>query len=412
MHIDLNSCFATIEQQSRPRLRRKPVAVVNRLVENTAIITASYEAKDRGVRVGMKYREAKRICPDLVALDSDPAKYRYVYHQLVRIMSEYSPSVTMKSIDEGVIDFSDAPIYMKDRNLEDIGYEIKRRLLNEIGNYMRCNIGIGTNRFWAKMAAGLHKPDGLDIVSHRNYKEVLRSLSLCDLTGIAHRNENRLNAVGIFTPMQMYEASASALHVAFHSIDGEKWYKRLRGWEVDDYVSDVKTCGRQYVLEQRDMPKEYIAARFHNLTEAIGRKLRSQKKAARGVGIYARLADSSSQTTAGNGRWGRSGNYWHRKYLAPLPMFSDAALWHVVEELFRQIPSGDIREIGVHCYSLQDGIGDQLSLFGDEMARSLRITNVIDEINQRYGERSIHVASTLNTEMIHTKIPFGSTRYL
>ena len=122
----------------------------------------------------------------------------------------------------------------------------------------------------------------------------------------------RLNAVGIFTPLQMYESSPEALHAAFHSINGEKWYQRLHGWEVDDLISDVKTCGRQYVLEERNMPRQQIAARLHNLVEAVGQKLRSQRKSARGVGIYVRMAGagSSSKLSSNNGRWGRAGNYW------------------------------------------------------------------------------------------------------
>ncbi|MGB2787544.1 MAG: hypothetical protein WBB94_04140, partial [Candidatus Saccharimonadaceae bacterium] len=103
MHIDLNSCFATIEQQSRPILRGRPVAILNRRSEHTSIITASYEAKAMGIGLGMSYREAKRLCPGLVGLESDPSKYRYVYHKLLGIMNDYSAHVRMKSIDEGVI---------------------------------------------------------------------------------------------------------------------------------------------------------------------------------------------------------------------------------------------------------------------------------------------------------------------
>lgn len=105
MHIDLNSCFATVEQQARPLLRGKPVPIVNRRTDKTAIVTASYEAKAKGVKVGMKLREARALCPGVVALESDPPKYRYIYHRLLDIMNEYSARVTMKSIDEGVIDF-------------------------------------------------------------------------------------------------------------------------------------------------------------------------------------------------------------------------------------------------------------------------------------------------------------------
>ena len=98
MHIDLNSCFATVEQQSRPLLRGKPVAIVNRRTEHTAIVTASYEAKWQGIGVGMKLTTARLLCPDLVALETDPPKYRYVYRKLMAILEDYSPMVRMKSV--------------------------------------------------------------------------------------------------------------------------------------------------------------------------------------------------------------------------------------------------------------------------------------------------------------------------
>ncbi|RKW01411.1 MAG: DNA polymerase IV, partial [Candidatus Saccharimonas sp.] len=97
MHIDLNSCFATIEQQSRPLLRHRPVVIVNRRNQHATIVTASYEAKARGVHTGMRLPAARLLCPDIVPLESDPPKYRYVYHRLATILSDYSPSATMKS---------------------------------------------------------------------------------------------------------------------------------------------------------------------------------------------------------------------------------------------------------------------------------------------------------------------------
>lgn len=413
MHIDLNSCFATVEQQARPMLRGRPVAIANRRTEQTTIVTASYEAKALGVKLGMKVYEAKRLCPALVVLESDPPKYRYVYHKLMDIMSDYSPQIRMKSIDEGVIDFACSSAAIRDRDLVEVGYEIKQRLRDEVGCAMRCNIGIAPNRFLAKMAAGLHKPDGLDVITHENLRDVMAGLELQDLTGIAARNERRLNAIGIYTPLEMLDATPEALHEAFHSICGEQWYQRLRGWEVDDSDAALKSCGRQYVLEARDLPHELVMQRLHHLVESVGAKLRSQGKSARGVGVYARYHVSERELGESNGRWGRKGNYWHEKALAPLPFYSDYAIWRVTEQLFRHAPPGDIREIGVHCYHLHDDCGDQLSLFGDELAREQQMTWAVDEINGRYGARTIHSADTLGTDWyVKQKIPFGSTRYL
>jgi DNA polymerase-4 len=399
MHIDLNSCFASIEQQSRPLLRGRPVAIVNRATEHTALVTASYEAKALGVQPLMRLRDARRLAPHLVAIESDPPKYRYVYRKLLSIMQDYSAHVTMKSIDEGIIDFHQAPQAVRDRGLEAIGHEIKQRLRDEVGIAMRCNVGIAPNRFLAKTAAGLHKPDGLDVITPANLRAVFASLQLTKLNGIASRNEARLNAVGIYTPLDFLAASEETLRkVVFKSIDGTKWYKRLRGWEVDDITSRVGRVGRQYVLERFDLTHDEVLQRLHHLSESVGWRMRKQGLAARGVYVYAKTADRK---------------YWHACRIASLPFYSNAAIYETARQLFLRAPS-DIHEIGIHCYELVPmGSDDQISLFADTLAQESAIVEATDSINERYGERTIVSADTINTGIyVSQKIPFGSTRYL
>ncbi|MFZ2126094.1 MAG: hypothetical protein WAV04_01120 [Candidatus Microsaccharimonas sp.] len=398
MHIDLNSCFATVEQQARPMLRGKPVGIANRRSDKTALVTASYEAKKMGVKVGMKVRDAKILCPDLVVLESDPSKYRYVYHRLLDIMKDYSAHVTMKSIDEGVIDFHNTTAAVQGRDLVEIGMEIKQRLKDEIGIWMRCNIGIATNRFLAKTAAGLHKPDGLDVITSQNIRQVLGELKLTDLTGIAHRNEARLNSVGIMTPLQFLDTDSTTLHrIVFKSVVGDWWYKRLRGWEVDDVATDIKRVGRQYVLESFDLSYEQIVQRLHHLCESVGSRLRSQDKAARGIYVYAKTLEHG---------------YWHSSSLSILPFSSDQTIFAQAKQLFDKAPDG-LKEIGIHCYELEPIEDPQISLFHDQIVREQQVTSAIDDINKRYGDRTIHSADTLGTGIyVQAKIPFGSTRYL
>ncbi|MFZ3009510.1 MAG: hypothetical protein WA030_00620 [Candidatus Microsaccharimonas sp.] len=398
MHIDLNSCFATVEQQARPMLRGKPVAIVNRQTDTTAIITASYEAKALGVKVGMKLRDAKILCPDIIGLESDPSKYRYVYHRLLDIMKDYSAHVTMKSIDEGVIDFHNTTADIQGRDLVDIGMEIKQRLKDEIGVWMRCNIGIATNRFLAKTAASLHKPDGLDVITPQNIREVLSTLKLTDLTGIAHRNERRLNSVGIMTPTDFLNTDPTTLQkVVFKSVVGDWWHKRLRGWEVDDVATDIKRVGRQYVLERFDLSYDEILKRLHHLCESVGSRIRSQNKSARGIYVYAKTRDRG---------------YWHSSSLSGLPFCSDQTIYMQARRLFEKAPN-QLKEIGIHCYELEDISDHQLSLFNDQIVHERQVTDAIDDINKRYGERMIHSADTLGTGIyVKQKIPFGSMRYL
>jgi DNA polymerase IV len=404
MHIDLNSCFATVEQQARVRLRNRPVAVVNRRTDMTMIVTCSYEAKAAGVKLGMRLRDARKLCPGLIGVESDPPKYRYVYHKLLDIMNDYSAHVTMKSIDEGVIDFGQAPVAIVDRGLEEIGREIKHRLRTEIGKAMRCNVGIATNRFLAKTAASLDKPDGMDVITHENLREVYASMKLTEITGIAERNEKRLNAVGIMTPLQFLDATPQQLHdMVFHSINGEYWHQRLRGWEVDDVTSEVKRVGRQYVLDGFNLSFDEILQRLHHLCESVGQRMRKQGLVARGVYVGTRTFGMTGD---------KRRNYWHAMHVSQTPFFSDQTIYTIAKQLFVNAPP-DIRDINVHCYLLERGERSQMSLFADEIARDRSVANAIDEINDRYGEHTVHSADTLKTgPFVKTKIPFGSTRYL
>jgi DNA polymerase-4 len=236
------------------------------------------------------------------------------------------------------------------------------------------------------------------MITPDNLRGILATLTLQDLTGIARRNEHRLNAVGIYTPLDLFDADIPTLRLAFGGVVGEWWYRRLRGWEVDDVDYDLKSCGRQYVLERPDLSRREIVQRLHHLTESVGVKLRSQGKVARGVHVVVRTYERTT---------------WQAHDLAPLPFFSDAAVWAITKRLFLGAPAKRIRFISITCTHLSDDESNQLSLFGDELARTRALTSVIDDINTRYGERTVHTADTLGTGIyVKAKIPFGSTRYL
>ncbi len=308
-------------------------------------------------------------------------------------MKSYSPSVVMKSIDEGVMDFHEVRL---DWELIDIGYEIKKRLSSEIGEAVRCNVGIGTNRFLAKVAAGLHKPDGLDVIEKGSLREILAGLELTDLAGIAGGYEKRLKAVGVDTPVKLLDSSEEALQVALKSqVVGRQWYLRIRGYEVDNREFGVKTIGRQFVLDRKDLTKQEVLARFYNLCESLGERLRGRKLVARGVRVDIRGVNS-----------------WHKSYLSPLPFFSNLAIYKLAERLLEFSPYG-ARQIGVRLYCLDRDTNMQLSIFGDELMKEVKLAEAIDKVNQRFGDRTLHSASTLNTNLwIVNKVPFGSTKYL
>ncbi|MBO4855368.1 hypothetical protein J5500_03130, partial [Candidatus Saccharibacteria bacterium] len=383
LYIDLNSCFATIEQQSRPMLRGRPVAITNRITPNACIIAASYEAKALGVKVGMRRMEAEALCKDLIFAETEPSKYIFVHEKFKHIMQDYSSDTTMKSIDEGVINLAAAPPHIKSRDRAEIGHEIKQRLLTEIGDYMRCNVGISSNRFLAKLAAELHKPDGLDEITPENQRAVFATLKLTDLPGINIRMERRLNAVNIFTPLQFLDADEGTLvKLVCKSIDGSKWYKRLRGIEVDDYISDIKSVGRQYVLESKLLSREEIRARILHLCEDVGYRLRSKHLYARGVYVWT---------------YGYDDIFSHKSIILKRAVATDHDICDVADQLFAFLPS-PVRIIGVTLYKLQKSADAQMTFYQDQLDRAENVCAAIDQINYRFGNRKIHSAASHGTE--------------
>lgn len=398
MHIDLNSAFATTEQQAHPHLRGVPMGVTNRLSKECCVIAASYEAKALGIKVGMRRSEAVAICPNFIMLETDAPKYHKVYEKLVRIMKDYSPKIKMKSIDEGIIDFHGMEPLLKDRSLVDIGYEIKQRVQEDIGDWMKINVGIAPNRFLAKEAAGWHKPNGLDVIDRHNLLDYYADRKLTDLSGIADRNQARLNAYNIYTPLQFFHANERVLKKqVFKSINGTYWYRRLRGYEIDDIDTKLGMVGRQWVVKNPTHDMNYMRSCLSFLCETTGMKLRYRNVEARGICVWARL---------------RSGEAWYQKRMYKTTYYTNQEIYRRALEQFNSIPSGAIvQTIGIYCYMLTPSSRSQISMFDiDEKEKWL--TSAMDEINDFYGAFTVYSATSLEgKKLIKQKIPFGGTEY-
>jgi len=398
MFLDLNSAFATTEQQARPSLRGKPMGVTNRISKHCCVIAASYEAKALGIKVGMRLDEARQLAPDFVILETDPPKYHFVYQQLTRIMKDYSPKVRMKSIDEGVIDFHGTLGTVHKRPLEDIAIEIKQRMRQEVGSWMRLNIGIAPNQFLAKTAASLHKPDGLDRIDHRNLREVYSQLKLTDLNGIASHFEARLNSAGIFTPLQFLDASSDTLRrFVFHSVIGDDWHRRLRGYETDDVETKLGIVGRQWVLANPSADDSYILPCFQYLCETTGKKLRYRGVDARGIIVWARF---------------QTGDGWQQRRMFKTTFYTDSQIYARALYLLNKRPKHmKLQTMGITCYQLTPSARSQISLL-EHVNKEEELTTAVDEINERYGTFKIYHANALaGTKTVKQKIPFGGTQY-
>lgn len=389
MHLDLNSCFASVEQQANPLLRGRPIAVAAYTAPSGCILAPSVEAKKFGVKTGMRVREGKLLCPNLIVLPSDPDKYREVHLRFRKLLSDYSDEVVPKSVDEFVMEVEGGAM--------EIAREIKRRIKEEIGEWLRVSIGIGPNRFLAKTAAGLHKPDGLDTIDESNYQSVYENLKLTDLCGINVHNAARLNRVGIFTVPQFVAASVQILRSAFGSVAGYYWYARLRGWEIDDIIFGRKSFGNSYALPKPLVTDEELAPILSKLVEKATFRMRKAGYSASGVHLAIVYRD---------------GGFWRRGMTVP-EIFAGSDIYsHVLLLLGRCPYRKPVRNLAVSCFNLEEQKTTQLTLFEDVLKKK-KLVNAIDKINERWGDFVITPALMLGTSSaVPDRISFGGVREL
>ncbi len=414
MHVDLNACFAMTEQQANPLLRGRPVGITNRVGSDWAtIIAPSYEAKALGVRCGTRVGEAKQLAPGIVILETDPPKYRYVHGVIKQLFESYAPRVTMKSIDEGVLDFRGTTAIRQGRSLEDIGNELKTRVKEELGEWMTVNVGIAPNWFLAKLAASLHKPDGLDVIDRTNLEGVYLYSRLTDLNGINKRWRARLMAEGINNPHEFLRAPETVLSKqVFKSINGRHWYYRLRGYEVDDVATHMRNVGKQYVLHHRTADAEELGQVLYKLCYYITRRLRKYDLSASGLTLDIRYAK-----TAGDGYDPTPAFQppsWHLRHQFHAPAATLADLFARALWLYQQSPPGlTVAQFNLTSYNLQTHHHDQLNLYETTLQRDGRVEEALQQVNDRYGELTLIPARMLGAgAYVPDKIAFGSTRYL
>lgn len=387
LHLDINSCFATIEQQANPALRGKPIAVAAYTSASGCILAPSVEAKRLGIKTGMRVKEGKLLCPDLIVLTPDPPKYRAIHLQLKKLLGFYAPEVFPKSIDEFVFE----PPFGNPRK---IAVEIKKRIKKEIGDYLTVSIGIGPNRFLAKLASSLHKPDGLDEINKDNFLDLYSRLRLVDLCGIKARNAVRLNSAGIYTVMDFYRASLLQLKSAFSSICGYYWYKRLHGYEIDAFVSKKNCFGNSFALPRPFQSIEELAPILTKLVQKAGFRLRQAGYSGRGVHLAVFF---------------RNGAFWHQGHLSKKILYDSREIYQLAFRLLNICPlQSPVRELAVSIFGLVKKAPLQLEIFGNVLKKD-SLVKAMDKVNQRWGNFVVFPAKMLGTEkLVPDRIAFGS----
>lgn len=392
MHIDLNSCFATIEQQANPLLQGKPIAVAAYTTSSGCIVAPSIEAKRWGVKVGMRVRDGKALCPSLIVLAPDPAKYRNVHSSLRKIISIYTDKFFPKSIDEFVLDLEGYPSLVRS-SMREVARQIKARIKKEIGEWLTVSIGISINRFLAKTAAGLRKPDGLDEIDKDNFLKVYSNLSLTDLCGIKLRNGVRLQKQGIMNVLDFYRAPYWKLKAAFESINAYYWYLRLRGWEADGVIFARRSYGNSFALPKPLVRVEELSPILSKLVTKMSARLRRAGFSAKGVHLAVSFRD---------------GSFWRKGNKTDKLLFDFRDFYKEAVKILISCPhKKPVRELSVSSFNLAKNDFSQLDLFED-VVKKKNLIEAVDEINQRWGNFVVVPGRMINTgDVVIDRIAFG-----
>src|SRR6201994_1740226 len=232
LFLDLNSYSASVEQELRPELRDRPLAVVPLVADTTCCIAASYEAKQYGVRTGTQVGEAKRLCPGIVLVEARHELYVDYHHRVVEAVESCLPVTSVMSIDEMACRLlgREQPLLAA---LE-LAREVKAAVRRKAGSTLRCSVGLATNRYLSKVASDMEKPDGLVALTPDLLHDALSALTPRDLPGVGARMEKRLQQAGIHTMPQLLALDREHMHSAWGGIGGDKLWPWLRGEDFEE----------------------------------------------------------------------------------------------------------------------------------------------------------------------------------
>jgi DNA polymerase-4 len=419
LFVDLNSYFASVEQQVRPELRGRPVGVVPALVDTTCCIAASYEAKAFGVRTGTIVAEAKKMCPEIVLVEGRHELYRDFHHQIVEAVESCVPVTAVCSIDEMA-----CRLMGRERSLRaalDLGMRVKRTIRERVGECLRSSVGLATNRYLAKVASDMEKPDGLVALPLDILPEALRTLTLRDLPGIGAKTEKRLNEKGIRTMDELLALSDDQTGTLWSSVWGERMAHWLRGEDFEMAENEhMKSLSHQHVLapEMRTPEKAYAVA--HKLLHKAAMRLRSHGLWASSIGLAIGFAvpRAPGAAPAPVSTYGVPAKGWKAE-LRLAECQDNATLIAALQKLWEQRPSGPSTDVDFdHPYfigvSLNNLVPDRLhtlNLFDalDGEQRRTRLLATMDELNNKYGMSTLAPATMLAAyKAAPTRIAFHS----
>ena len=415
LHIDLNSFFASVEQELHPEYRGRPTGVVGTMADTGTIIAASYEAKDLGIKTGTKVGEAKAICPEIVLVNGSHSVYAEYSHKIAAAVERCCPVAHTPSIDEMVCQLMGRE--GEPPRARRIALEIKEAIREDVGRTLRCSVGMAPNRYLAKIASDMQKPDGLIGLLPSQLPRAIAHLGLRDLPGVGARTEVRLNAKGIRTMEQLLALDRPGMHKLWDSVWGDRLYHWLRGANTGDDGAPVpsevqKSLGHSHVMGPEHRTDEGAWAVAHKLLHKAAMRLRMERFYAGTMSVTIKFSLTREQAARMKSKQHTSGikqTAWGME-----ARFRDCqdtlTLLGVLRGIWAKRPRGeDFGKpffVGVTLRELIPESEHQAELFEDEGNRA-GLSATMDKLNLKFGHTTVHFAGMLPArESAPTRIAF------
>jgi DNA polymerase-4 len=404
MYVDMNSFFASCEQQKNPALRGRPIGVTAGSKYYAVIIAPSVEAKRFGVKTGMRLNEAKTLCPQIIGVNANPVWYREIHIRFMDILRSYCMEVIPKSIDEAAMNLTNYRLVYPDRKA--LAQQIKADFRRALGECITCSIGIAPNTFLAKLATDFQKPDGLVEITPDNLDWHLAQLSLTDLPGIGSRNARRLQLIGITTPLQMRQTSQSLLRKAFGGIGGYYWHCRLNFGEVDLRMEDsYRSMSATRTVSPENRTPEKLDALLVSLCTKLEQRLVTSHAFCRQASFFIRYKNGTGWETAARFSDAVQDGMEIRRYIRrQMQAFEECRGCILLNE--------GVKQMGV---VLTDFVKDEMVQYGlfDNRMKHDQLRRVLYDIKDRWGKYSVRKATEIvEQSKMKDAIGFGSVKDL
>lgn len=373
LYVDLNSFFASCEQQDDPSLRGKPIAVVPMLADSTSVIAASYEAKAFGIKTGTKVFEAKRLCPGLRLIEAHHGRYVHYHHLVISAVDSIIPVHAVRSIDEIAVELTGSQ--QSEERAREIAQKIKLVMRQVAGEAMTCSIGIAPNFLLAKIACDMKKPDGLTVLRKQDLPGSLYSLNLQDIPGIGPRMFERLRARGIQSVQALLALPQETWRGIWGGVGGARLHLLMNGDWLDFAAEKAaQSIGHEHVLPPSERNFGDALKVAQRLLSKAGLRLRHGHFMARRLSLSIKYLDVEP---------------FHREVHFDETQ-ETAFLIKTLSRIYDLSPK-DRKPIKVGV-TLSDFIPEgqhQLSLFSDDKGHKAQ--QAMDRINQKYGRDTIYV---------------------